>query len=81
LFSRTGRAITLPELVKIIEPLMIYVASKFKQDLQAAADIAEVPLSRFIREILISHLLGHTILKEHQFWSDDEEKKVRDLEG
>jgi len=51
-----------PELGKNTEDIKVWIASKMKSDLQTLADKAALPLSHFIREILISNLLGHSYL-------------------
>lgn len=79
-FSRSSTYASLPELGKNIAPLKVFIAQKLKDDLQAVADKAEVPLSQFVRQILISHLLGHTVWPEHSLWSEDDEKSMRELE-
>lgn len=61
MFSRARREETIPDLGKNIVPLKLRLATKLKDDLQSLADRAGMPLSRFVREILVSHLLGHTV--------------------
>jgi len=64
LYSRALAKESIPDLGKNIVPLKVYINNKIKGDLQALADKAGVPLSRFIREILVSHLLGHSFWPE-----------------
>lgn len=64
MFSRTSAAESIPDLGKNIVPLKVYIAEKIKEDLQVLADKAGIPLSTFIREILVSSLLGHA------FWAE-----------
>ena len=57
---RIPTILVVPELGKSIIPIKLYFPQKVKDGLQSVADKADVPLSSFIREILISHLFGHT---------------------
>lgn len=49
----------IPELGKNVSPIKIWVASRLRDDLQSLADHTEIPLSQYLREIVISRLLGH----------------------
>ncbi len=51
-----------PELGKNIAPIKVWIPARMKADLQLLADHAEIPLSQFVREIVISRLLGHGTL-------------------
>ena len=51
-----------PELGKNIAPIKVWIPARMKADLQLLADHAEIPLSQFIREIVISRLLEHGTL-------------------
>lgn len=51
-----------PELGKNIAPIKVWIPTRMKNDLQILADHAELPLSQFAREIIISRLLGHGTL-------------------
>ncbi|MDQ5908370.1 MAG: hypothetical protein QG599_461 [Pseudomonadota bacterium] len=51
-----------PELGKNIAPVKVWIPARMKADLQLLADHAEIPLSQFAREIVISRLLGHGML-------------------
>jgi predicted DNA-binding protein len=64
MFSRSSATESIPDLGKNIVPLKVYIAAKMKEDLQVLADKAGIPLSTFVREILVSNLLGHT------FWAE-----------
>jgi hypothetical protein len=48
-----------PELGKNIAPFKIWIAERLRNDLQALADHVGIPLSQYLREIVISRLLGH----------------------
>lgn len=66
MFSRARVVDYIPGLGKNIVPLKLYLHEKMKADLQELADKAELPLSQFAREILVSHFLGHTVWPERQ---------------
>jgi predicted DNA-binding protein len=51
-----------PELGKNVAPVKIWIAKRLRDDLQALADHTEIPLSQYLREIVISRLLGHGML-------------------
>lgn len=51
-----------PELGKNVAPVKIWVSKRLRDDLQALADHAKIPLSQYLREIVISRLLGHGML-------------------
>ena len=48
-----------PELGKNIVPIKIWIPQRLRDDLQTLADHAEVKVSQYVREIIISRLLGH----------------------
>jgi hypothetical protein len=48
-----------PELGKNIVPIKIWIPKRLRDDLQTLADHAEVKISQYVREIIISRLLGH----------------------
>ena len=48
-----------PELGKNIVPIKIWIPKRLREDLQTLADHAEVKVSQYVREIIISRLLGH----------------------
>ncbi len=48
-----------PELGKNIVPIKIWIPKRLRDDLQTLADHAEVKVSQYVREIIISRLLGH----------------------
>ena len=66
LFSRSRSVQFIPGLGKNIVPLKLFLNSKMKADLQVLADKAGIPLSQFVREILVSHFLGHIVWPERQ---------------
>ncbi len=51
-----------PELGKNVAPVKIWASKRLRDDLQSLADHAKVPLSQYLREIVISRLLGHGML-------------------
>lgn len=75
MFSRSRAIDCIPGLGKNIQPLKLFLPKKMKDDLQLLADDAGVPLSRFMREILTSHFLGHTVWPEQRStWTEAQEK-------
>lgn len=66
MFSRTRSIEFIPGLGKNIVPFKVFLNAQIKSDLQLLADKAEMALSQFIREILASHFLGHTVWPERQ---------------
>ncbi len=66
MFSRARSIECIPGLGKNIVPLKIFLNAQIKSDLQVLADKAGMALSQFIREILVSHFLGHTVWPERQ---------------
>ena len=48
-----------PELGKNIVPIKIWIPKRLRDDLQTLANHAEVKVSQYVREIIISRLLGH----------------------
>lgn len=75
LFSRARTEECIPGLGKNIVPLKLYLPQRVKDDLQALADRATVPLSQFVREVLVSHFFGQTFWPDRlRNWSDDQER-------
>ena len=66
LFSRVRSVEFIPGLGKNIVPLKIFLNVQIKADLQTLADNSGVALSQFVREILVSHFMGHTAWPERQ---------------
>lgn len=66
MFSRARSVEFIPGLGKNIVPLKIFLNAQIKADLQTLADKSGVALSHFVREILVSHFLGHTVWPERQ---------------
>lgn len=72
-FSRARVVDYIPGLGKNIVPLKLFLHEKMKVDLQLLADKAGVPLSQFMREILVSHFLGHTVWPERNvLWTREQ---------
>lgn len=77
-FSRGSSDECVPGMGKNIVPLKLHLPKKMKSDLEAQARNAGIPLGQFVREILISHFLGHTVWPERlQEWTA-EQKEVAD---
>lgn len=51
-----------PELGKNIAPIKAWIPERMRDDLQVLADHVDIPLSQYVREIVISRLLGHGTL-------------------
>jgi hypothetical protein len=51
-----------PELGKNVSPIKIWVPSRLRNDLEVLAAHADIKLSQYVREIVISRLLGHGAL-------------------
>ena len=51
-----------PELGKNVAPVKIWIAKRLRDDLQALAEHTKIPLSQYVREIVVSRLLGHGML-------------------
>lgn len=82
MFSRAATVDCIPELGKNIVAIKIQVPQKIKDDLDVLANRAGVPLSRYTRELLVSHFLGHTVWPERiAVWAQEEGKKGTDWEN
>ena len=80
-----------PELGKNVMPIKVWVPSRVKSDLQALADHVGINLSQYVREIVISRLLGHgTLPKRPEMieawplpsaaqWCNDEDVPMRQV--
>lgn len=51
-----------PELGKNVMPIKVWIPIRMRSDLQALADHVGIKLSQYLREIVISRLLGHGTL-------------------
>lgn len=62
--ERKVRKVTywVPELGKNVAPVKIWIAKRLRDDLQALAEHTRIPLSQYVREIVVSRLLGHGML-------------------
>jgi hypothetical protein len=73
LFSRARTVDYIPGLGKNIVPFKLYLHSKMKSDLAELAEKANMPLSQFVREILVSHFLGHTVWPQrNHLWTSEQ---------
>ena len=80
-----------PELGKNVMPIKVWVPTRLRGDLQLLADHMEMNLSQYVREIVISRLLGHGTLPSRpgmldasplpaaQDWCDDKTVPMRQL--
>ncbi len=77
-FSRGSSDECVPGMGKNIVPLKLHLPEKMKADIEVLAKNAGIPLGQFVREILISHFLGHTVWPERtQAWTL-EQKEIAD---
>jgi hypothetical protein len=53
-----------PELGKNVAPIKVWIPKRMKADLQTLAEHVELTPSNYVREILISRLLGHGMLPQ-----------------
>jgi len=51
-----------PELGRNLAPVKIWIPHRVRRDLKMLADHVDIPLSQYVREIVISRLLGHGML-------------------
>lgn len=80
-----------PELGKNVASIKVWIPSRVRQDLQLLADHVGIKLSQYVREIIISRLLGHgTLPKRPEMiaafplpsaddWSEDREVPMRQV--
>ena len=59
-------------------PLKLFLHEKIKADLQELADKSGLPLSQFVREVLVSHFLGHTLWSERNVLLTSDQQEVAD---
>jgi hypothetical protein len=75
MFSRAPSVEYIPGLGKNIFPFKVFLPQRIKDDLQGLADNLGIPLSQFVREILISHFFGQTFWPAKlQSWSQENER-------
>jgi hypothetical protein len=53
-----------PELGKNVVPIKVWIPARVRADLTALAEHSEIKLSQYVREIVISRLLGHGTLPQ-----------------
>lgn len=78
-----------PELGKNVAPIKVWIPSRLRSDLEVLATHVDIKLSQYVREIVISRLLGHgTLPKRPQMleaaplssaedWCEDREVPMR----
>lgn len=82
MYSRTATVECIPGLGKNIVAAKIKIPQKIKDDLELLANRVSVPLSRYTRELLVSHFLGHTVWPERiVLWEQAEEEVATDWEN
>ncbi|HCC53477.1 MAG TPA: hypothetical protein DEQ20_00910 [Desulfobulbaceae bacterium] len=81
LYSRARTEECIPGLGKNIVPLKLYLPQRMKDDLQTLGDRAGVPLSQFVREVLVAHFFGQAFWPDRlRNWFEDQERVVVELE-
>lgn len=80
-----------PELGKNVAPIKLWIPARMRRDLQALADHVGIPLSQYLREIVISRLLGHGTLPKRpemleavplpsaDAWAEEREVPMREI--
>ena len=82
LFSRAPAVDYIPGLGKNIVPVKLHLHEKLKSDLKSLAMASGIPLGQFVREILASHFLGHTVWAERKRdWTEKQQKIADDWEA
>lgn len=59
-----------PELGKNVVPIKVWLPRRLRSDLQSLADHVGIPLSQYVREIVISRVLGHGTLPRRKEMMD-----------
>ena len=81
MFSRAPSVECIPGLGKNLYPFKVFLPQRIKDDLQGLADKTGIPLSQFVREILISHFFGQTFWPAKlQPWSQENERIGKEWE-
>jgi hypothetical protein len=81
-FSRAPAVDCIPGLGKNIVPVKLHLHEKLKSDLENLAMASGIPLGQFVREILASHFLGHTVWAERKRgWTERQQKIADDWEA
>ena len=81
-FSRAPAVDYIPGLGKNIVPVKLHLHEKLKSDLKSLAMASGIPLGQFVREILASHFLGHTVWAERKRdWTEKQQKIADDWEA
>lgn len=82
MFSRAPAVDCIPGLGKNIVPVKLHLHEKMKADLEGLATASGIPLGQFVREILASHFLGHTVWAERKRgWTEKQQKIADDWEA
>lgn len=68
----------LPDLGKNIAPIKVWMPGRIRRDLQKLADHVGISLSQYVREIVISRLLGHAKLPMRERMLDTVDLSVAD---
>ncbi|MGY6217390.1 hypothetical protein ACW73L_19725 [Methylolobus aquaticus] len=81
-----------PELGKNVMPIKVWIPNRLRRDLQGLSDHTGIKLSQYVREIVISRLLGHGTLPKRpemltaaplssaEDWCEDREVPMRQVE-
>lgn len=80
-----------PELGKNVVPIKVWIPARVRRDLQSLADHVGIKFSQYVREIIISRLLGHGTLPKRpemiaafplpsaEDWSENREVPMRQV--
>lgn len=77
-FSRARVVDYIPGLGKNVVPIKLFLHEKMKADLEELAVKAGVPLGQFVREVIVSHFLGHTVWPERKRVWTAEQQQIAD---
>jgi len=78
MFSRASKTESIPGFGKNIVPIKLFLNEKIKTDLEGLADKAGIPLGQFVREIIVSHFMGHIVWPERNLLWTPEQQKMAD---
>ncbi|MDP2394351.1 MAG: hypothetical protein Q8M21_13955 [Methylococcaceae bacterium] len=76
-YSKAAMSEVIPGLGKNIIACKLRLPSKIKDGLQQLAGEREMPLGRFVREVLVQHFLGHTVWPD-RFVHFPEQQRIAD---
>jgi len=77
-FSRARNSESIPGFGKNIVQIKLFLNEKLKADLEVLADKPGIPLGQFVREIIVSHFMGHTVCSERNLLWTPEQQNMAD---